>query len=124
MLDWLKKVTKYKPAPVKVAQFEARLSAPDGTTAVYGDIEFDTYEGGDWKLEIEIEHPKGAPESPFDIRFNGVSVAIIEADKGFDTEKTFSTAYYDLVQHPMIGTKVEVHGPSGLLLTGTFVDDR
>jgi len=86
MLEWLKRVLQYEPRPVKIIDLEARLKDANGGP-MYGEIEYEEYEDGNWELEIEIEHARTKPEGPFNIRMNGKKIASIDASRGYDTEK-------------------------------------
>ena len=123
MLNWLKTVFQYAPAPRKLQELEAKLSAPDGRRDLYGDIEFDSYEDGGWKLEIEIEHPQEKPEGPLEIRFDGMPVKAFDVARGPDTEVTYRSTHSDLAKRPDARTKVDVYSASGVILSGVFVID-
>ena len=123
MLEWLKRVTQYEPRPTKIIDIEAKLKDANGGP-MYGEIEYEQYEDGNWELEIEIEHANTQPEGPFDIRLNGKPIASVPVSlRGFDTEKRFTSKAGDTLHTvPNIGAVIEVRTPTGILLTGSFED--
>lgn len=125
MLNWLKRVFQYEPAPKKIKDIEAHLSAANGGF-IHGDIEYEEYEDGNWELEIEIEHGRTPPEGPYDVRIAGKALNALPVDTRRDeTEKKYFSKHGDtLPLTPDVGMSVEVHTPAGLLLSGTFGIDR
>ena len=125
MLNWLKRVIQYEPAPVKIKNIEARLAAANGGH-IYGDIEYEEYEDGNWELEVEIKHGRRPPEGPYTVNINGQTLCSLPVDTRRDeTEKKFKSKFGDTLSvQPDIGMQVEVHTPAGPLLRGSFVPDR
>ena len=122
MFALLKKA--FTPGPKKIGELEARLTAADPSMRLRGDAEFDLYEDDSWKLELEIDHPNNAAGADFDVRFDGVSVAMITANRGRETEVNLSSRRGDdLAKYPQPGTMVEVYNEGTLVLSGQFVED-
>lgn len=125
MFGWLKSLFNSDPAPRKISELEAKLYAPDGSRAVWGDVEFDAYEDGGWSLEIEIDHPTEKPSGPLELKINGVTVHTFDVSPRHETEtKLNSLLGHTLAQAPEMGMTADVYSGGTMILSGTFQHDH
>jgi len=124
VFDWLRHLFQTQPRGLKIVELEAHLAAVDGGT-LHGDVEFEGYDNGHWELDIDIEHPAGAPDGPLDLKIDGQTITTLTPSRPDETERTLRPDRGDtLVVDPKVGMAVEVVGPTGTILIGTLALDR
>ena len=122
MFGIIKKI--FTPAPRKIGELEARLIPVDPSVRLRGDAEFDLYEDDSWRLELEVDHPSNTTGTDFEVRFDGVTVAMIPANRGRETEVNLSSRRGDeLAKYPQPGTVVDVFAGGTYVLRGEFIED-
>ncbi|MEM8616817.1 MAG: hypothetical protein AAGF20_07760 [Pseudomonadota bacterium] len=123
MLDWLKSLFQSAPRPNKIIDLEAYLSPAPGYTCT-GDFECEAWDNGDWEIEIEVDHNGPAPDGPWSVQVNGIEITQMTPSARHETELTLRAGQNTLEFALKAGMSVELHGPNGLLLSGTLQKDR
>lgn len=126
MLDWLKNLFWGGGGrPRKVLDVEAHLAAADPTSALHGDGEYEAWDDGSWSFEVEVEGPDGT-QAPAGITafVDGVEIGTL-VPRGDEAELKLSSRAGDTIaKTPAEGSTLEVRGPGGEQLSGTFRTDR
>lgn len=125
MLNWLMKLFGGAPQPRKMLDLEARLAPKDPVSPLHGEGEFEAWEDGSWRFEVEVEGPDGTPAPAGLVAFiDGVDVGPL-TPRGDEAElKLSSRAGNTLATLPDAGSVLEVKGPAGEHLNGDFLHDR
>ncbi|MEO0878782.1 MAG: hypothetical protein AAFY22_03625 [Pseudomonadota bacterium] len=113
----------FKTRARKTLELEARLSSPSGEP-IYGEIEFDEYNDGSWRLEIELKH-RETPlhmNGPIDVRVDGVAVGAIAAGPGV-TYFRRSQRDGPLGIEPQLGQRIEIVQGGSVIAAGEFEHD-
>ena len=58
MMNWLKTVFQYQPAPKKTLELQAKLLPIKGQN-LFGEAEFEVYDNDGWELEAEVDFRGG-----------------------------------------------------------------
>lgn len=126
MLNWLKSLFGSGGGrPAKTVDIEAHLSAVDPASPLHGDAEFEAWEDGGWSFEAEVEGPDHGPPPPagLTVVIDGKLVGPLTL-RGDEAELKLRSGQGVIPVVPAVGSTVEIHGPTGVLLTGTFQQDR
>jgi len=106
----------------KIADLEARLVAAPGKP-LRGELECEAWENGDWKIDIEIDHPHEIPAGPWQIFVNGKKITEMQPSMRHETEKTMRSDRDMLAFKLEPGMPVEVRNREGVMLSGTLQVD-
>ena len=124
MFDWLKRLLQGTPRARKIQELEAYLTASDGSR-MRGEVEFSAFDNGQWELDIEIDHPDGAPAGSMDLKIDGRSITTLTPGRFDETEHVLRSDRGDtLAVTPDVGMSVDVTISGGARLSGTFQLDR
>jgi hypothetical protein len=123
MLNLLRSIFQPKPRAQKLVDLEARLSPASGYTCS-GDLECEAWDNGNWEIEIEVDHNGPAPEGPWRVLVDAREITTMTPSARHETEVKLRNGQHNLEFALEAGMQVEIHGPSGLMLSGTLHPDR
>ena len=113
----------FKARPRKTRELEAHLSSPS-RASVYGEIEFEEYSDGSWRLEIELKH-RETPlhlNGPIELRVESRIIGSIAAGPGV-TYFRRSDQDGSLGFEPAVGQVLEIVQSGEVIASGTLRRD-
>lgn len=123
MLNLLRSIFQPKPRAQKLIDLEARLAPATGYTCT-GDFECEAWDNGHWEIEVEVDHNGSAPDGPWHVRVDNKEITVMTPSARHETEVKLRAGRDNLAFALEAGMKVEIHGPSGLMLSGTLHPDH
>ena len=120
MLDWLKSILRYEPAPQKTMELQAKLLPASGTN-LFGEAEFELYANDGWELEAEVDFRGGDRARPLMLWVDGRATLALLPDDHDESEGKLSSKRGDqLMVVPREGMRVDVKDGASTVLSGVF----
>ena len=119
MLNWLKNILQYEPAPQKTMELQAKLLPVNGQH-MFGEAEFEIYDNDGWELEAEVDFRGGQRPRPLIMYLNGKPILNLVPDHDESEGKLTSRRGDILGVVPIEGMPIEVKQAGKTVLSGTF----
>lgn len=119
MMNWLRTVFQYQPAPQKTMELQAKLLPVNGQH-LFGEVEFEVYDNEGWELEAEVDFRGGQRPCPLIMYLGGKPVLNLTPDHDESEGKLSSRRGDILGVIPAEGMPIEIKRAGQTVLSGTF----
>ena len=119
MLNWLKNILQYAPAPQKTMELQAKLLPVTGQH-MFGEAEFEIYDNDGWELEAEVDFRGGQRPRQLIMYLSGKPILNLVPDHDEAEGKLTSRRGDILGVVPTAGMPIEIKQAGQTVLTGTF----